>query len=69
MLDLEHGGISETMLDLETVLRNIGPHYANPGQNSHKYMRFTGQQPGGIHRNLVDFKGQCQEKVIKSMEI
>ena len=68
MLDLEHGGISETMLDLETVLRDIGPYYANPGQNNHKYMRFTGQ-PGGIHRNLVDFKGQCQDKNIKSIEI
>ena len=57
------------MFDWESDLRIIEPYYANPGQNSHKYMRLTGQQPGGIHRNLVDFKGQCQEKVIKSMEI
>ena len=68
MLDLEHGGISETMLDLETVLRNIGPYYANPGQNNMKYMRFRGQ-PGGIQRNLADFKGKCQEKPRRSIEI
>ena len=31
-------------------------------------MRFRGQ-PGGIQRNLADFKGQCQEKPRRSIEI
>ena len=57
----------EEMLDLESDLRIIGPYYANPGQNNQKYMRFRAQ-PGGIHRNIIDFEGPCQENPRKSLE-
>ena len=62
-----HGGISEKIIDWGSDFRTIGPYYANPGQNNQKYMRFRAQ-PGGTHRNIIDFKGQCQENPRKSME-
>ena len=62
------GGISEKMLDWGSDLRTLGSYYANPGQNNQKYMRFRAQ-PGGTHRNIIDFKGQCQENPRKSMEL
>ena len=61
------GGISEKMLDWGSDLRTLGSYYANPGQNNQKYMRFSGQ-PGGIHRNILDFEGQCQENPGKSLK-
>ena len=62
------GAISEKMLDWVSDLRTLGSYYANPGQNNQKYMRFRAQ-PGGIHRNNIDFKGQWQANPGKSMEL
>ena len=55
------------MLDWGSDLTTIGQYYANPGQNNQRYMIFRAQ-PGGIHRNILDFKGQWHENPRKSME-
>ena len=61
------GGFFGKMWYWGSDFRIIGPHYANPGQNNQKYMRFRAQ-PGGKHPNIIDFKGQWHQNPTKSME-
>ena len=53
-------------LAYEDFLQKIVNVESNSGQNNQTYMRFWGQ-PGGMHSNIIDFKGQCQRKHRKSI--
>jgi len=63
-----YGEIFAKIVNVESNLRNVGTYYVNSGPNNQKCMRFGGQ-PGGIHRNITDVKGQCQQKLRKSIEL
>ena len=63
-----YGGISPKIVNLRFKLRNVGTCYVNSGQNNQKDMRFWGQS-AETHRHIIDFKGQCQQKHRKSIEI
>ena len=60
--------VLQKIINFESNLRNVGTYYVNLGQTDQKYIRFWGQ-PGGILRNIIDSKGQCQQKLRKSIEL